>query len=284
MTDSLIEPGTVQALATPPLLGAVPAGSELAATGDLAVRLAGSEDDLRACQRLRYQIFYEEMSARPRPEEAAERRDFDRYDPFCDHLMVTVRSAAGLALVGTYRLLRQEIANRHGGFYTAGEYDLAALFAPAHAGLEFLELGRSCVHRDFRTKPVIDLLWRGIGAYVAEHHIDVMFGCASFPGRDPKEHAEALTYLHRQHLAPPEWRGRALPSRFSPMDLLGDGFDARRAFRALPPVVRGYVRAGAYVGDGAVIDEEFGTVDVLIVFPVAQVNERYMARFGQRSD
>jgi putative hemolysin len=269
--------------AQPPYATASPDATSLDRAGNLEVRLAQSGEDLAACQRLRYMIFYEEMSARPTAPEAAERRDFDDYDDICDHLMVIDHGAEGGArLVGTYRLLLKARAVAHGSFYTAGEYDLTQLLGGAHAGLNFLELGRSCVHKNYRTKPVIDLLWKGIGAYVGAHKVEVMFGCASFAGRDPDTHAEALTYLHRHHLAPPDWRGRALPDRYEPLDRMpGVEIDPRRGFRALPPVIRGYIRAGAYIGDGAVIDHEFGTVDVLIIFPVAQVNERYLARFGQ---
>lgn len=262
-----------------PALGAPP----LAVSGTLEVRLAAGPGDLHACQGLRYDIFYKEMSARPTREEEAEKRDFDDYDAVCDHLMVLDRVGAkpGEALlVGTYRLLRGDVARAHGGYYTAGEYDLSPFF-DAHSGLKFLELGRSCVHAAHRTKPVIDLLWRGIGAYVTQHKLNVMFGCASFAGCDPDAHALALTYLARTHLAPAEWRARALPHRYEPLDRMpGQMIDTKKAFRALPPVIRGYIRAGAYIGDGAVIDHDFGTVDVLIVFPVAQIQERYSERFG----
>jgi putative hemolysin len=272
--------------ADPPYATASPDATSLDRAGNQEVRLAQSGADLAACQRLRYMIFYEEMSARPTAQEAAERRDFDDYDDICDHLMVIDHGAEGGArLVGTYRLLLKARAVAHGSFYTASEYDLSPLLGGAHAGLNFLELGRSCVHKNYRTKPVIDLLWRGIGAYVATHKVEVMFGCASFAGRDPEQHAEAFTYLFRHHLAPPDWRGRALPDRYEPLDRMpGVEIDPRRGFRALPPVIRGYIRAGAYIGDGAVIDHDFGTVDVLIIFPVAQVNERYLARFGQAAD
>jgi putative hemolysin len=266
----------------PPLLGAAPDAGPLAQSGHFEVRLAATPADLLACQRLRYSIFYEELSARPTPEEAAERRDFDAYDEVCDHLMVVnTQAPGGRRLVGTYRLLLQERAERGHGFYTSGEYDLSPFFAPCHAGLKFLELGRSCVHRDFRTKPVVDLLWRGIGRYVGDNDVDVMFGCGSFPGRSPDDHAEALTYLYRHHLAPPEWCARALPARYEPLDRMpGQEIDPKKGFRGLPPIIRGYIRAGAYVGDGAVIDQEFGTVDALIIFPVDQVKERYYTRFG----
>ena len=273
-------------VSAPPLLNVAGPSNSLGVNGSLEVRLCANADELTACQRLRYAIFFEEMLARPTPQEALEKRDFDAYDDICDHLMVIDHGLAGGArLVGTYRLLLKARAAQSGGFYTAGEYDLSVLIAGKHAGLNFLELGRSCVHAHYRTKPVIDLLWRGIGAYVTQHDVDVMFGCGSFMGRDPDAHAEALTYLYREHLAPPDWRARALPQHYEPMErLTGQTIDSKRAFRGLPPIIRGYIRAGAYVGDGAFIDDEFGTVDVLIIFPVDQVKERYFERFGLDAD
>ena len=270
----------------PPLLDTQGPLDSLGLNGALEVRLCAGEAELKACQRLRYDVFFEEMMARPTPEEAAERRDFDAYDDVCDHLMVIDHAGdGGPRLVGTYRLLLKARASKAGGFYTAGEYDLSPLIAGAHAKLNFLELGRSCVHSNYRTKPVIDLLWRGIGAYVTKHDVDVMFGCGSFLGRDPDAHAEALTYLYRHHLAPEDWRAKALPAHYEAMDRMpGREVDPKRGFRGLPPIIRGYIRAGAYVGDGAFIDQEFGTVDVLIIFPVEQVKERYFQRFGLYPD
>ena len=278
MSISLVNPEAPPS--APPIVALLSETAPLAASGKLEVRLAGSPDELTACQKLRYRVFFEEMDARPSPEEAREGRDFDQFDGVCDHLMVIDRSGPD-RVVGTYRLLRREVAEANGGYYTAGEYDLTPFSSDANRDANYLELGRSCVHADFRTKPVIDLLWKGIGAYVERHAIDVMFGCASFPGRDPQEHALALAHLYRAHLAPESWRACALPARYVAMDPdPGAPVDKRRAFRALPPIIRGYIRAGAYVGDGAVIDHEFGTVDVLIVFPVAQIAERYVGRFG----
>ncbi len=145
--------------------------------GDLAVRLAGGADEIAEAQKLRYRVFYEELNARPDAAAAAARIDADRFDSFCDHLIVT----SGPDLVGTYRLLRQDVAEANGGFYTQDEFDVAPLLA-AHPGLSFLELGRSCVLKPFRTRPVVELLWQGIWNYVRRHRFDVMLGCASLRG------------------------------------------------------------------------------------------------------
>ena len=171
--------------------------------GTIEIRLAESPEEVDAAQALRYRIFYEEMHARPDAATLASGRDIDRYDDVCDHLLV-VDHALGTGperIVGTYRLIRKPAADLCGGFYTAGEYDIGPLLA-----LEgnLLELGRSCVDIRYRTRPTMQLLWRGIASYVFKHSIVLMFGCASLHGIDPKVHAHALSYLHHNHLAPPE--------------------------------------------------------------------------------
>lgn len=261
--------------------------------GNLILRKAKGAAEIDACQRLRYRVFYEELGANADSETIAAGRDRDRFDPICDHLVVIHKSAAGgpeainLAdgeLIGTYRLLRQDVAAAHGGFYTQGEFDVAPLIA-AHPGLRFLELGRSCVLQPFRTKPVVELLWQGIWNYVRAHGLDVMLGCASLEGTDPDQHATALSFLAYNAAAPDEWRVSALPSRYIEMKRVArDAIDSRRALRDLPPLVKGYLRLGCYIGDGAVIDHQFNTVDVLIVLPVSAINERYFAHFGQPND
>ncbi len=259
--------------------------------GALEVRLARSAREIDAAQAVRYRVFYEEMSATPDAATRASKRDADRFDEICDHLLVVDHSLAPEdgegdlppeAVVGCYRLLRQEVAERHGGFYTASEYDIAPLLA-RHADLNFLELGRSCVLKPYRTKPTVELLWHGIMHYVTEHNLDVMFGCASFEGTDPEKLAAPLSYLHHHHAAPADWKVRALPDLYVEMNRMPEeALDPREALRALPPMIKGYLRAGCYIGEGAVIDRQFGTTDVLILFPVAQISDRYLSKFGAK--
>lgn len=222
---------------------------------------------------------------------AALRRDGDRFDDICDHLVVVRAGPAATGeairlgdgeLIGTYRLLRQEVAERHGGFYSASEFDIAPLVS-AHAGLRFLELGRSCVLKPYRTKPVVELLWQGIWNYVRHHRMDVMFGCASLEGTNPADHEQSLSFLAGVR-APVEWNVRARPEHHVEMQRLpADRIDQRRALRQLPPLIKGYLRLGCYIGEGAVIDRQFNTIDVLIVLPVSAINPRYFAHFGAPS-
>ena len=258
--------------------------------GGLEVRLAETRADIRRAQRLRYQVFYEEMAASPSFTAMMRRLDEDPYDAICDHLLVTDITQAPVTqwasrakpkVVGTYRLLRQEMAERGRGFYTQGEYDIAPLVKRQPSSTRFLELGRSCVLEPYRTKRTVELLWHGLWTYVRENKIDVMIGCASFEGTNPHDHAMALSLLHHQSLAPPEWRCRAHAALYQPMDVIPkDKLDLKAALRAMPPLIKGYMRLGAYVGDGAVIDHQFGTTDVLVIMPVAKINPRYFGHFG----
>jgi putative hemolysin len=267
--------------------------------GTLEVRLARTRKDILRAQRLRYEVFYEEMSAKPSVLASMRRLDQDPYDALCDHLLVVDRAGeagvstgtAGVAdvwrrsraatVVGTYRVLRQEVAQRNVGFYSASEYDIAPLMAAKSPRYRFLELGRSCVLRPYRTKRSVELLWHGLWTYILEHKVDVMIGCASFEGIDPREHATALRFLHPFAKAPADWGCRAHSHLHVPMDLIPkDKIDAKAALKAMPPLIKAYMRLGAFVGDGAVIDHQFGTTDVLIILPVEKIDPRYFEHFG----
>ena len=255
--------------------------------GSLEVRLAQTAAEERQAQKLRYRVFYQEGSAIPNPGRLFARRDVDSYDAICDHLLVIDHDARDRTalnrptVVGTYRLLRQSLAEDHGGFYTAGEFAIGGLIE-RHTNLQFLELGRSCVLAPYRNKRTVELLWHGIHAYVQHHRIDVMIGCASLEGTDPHRLALPLSFLHHYSRAPEAWRARALPARYVEMNRLSkETIDPKDALRALPPLVKGYLRLGAYIGDGAVIDHEFGTTDVLVVLPFAEVKQKYLEHFDR---
>jgi putative hemolysin len=253
--------------------------------GTLEVRLAQSAAEVRQAQKVRYQVFYQEGSAVLSPARLLARRDIDGYDAICDHLLVVDHAARDRSalnrppVVGTYRLLRQPCAEEYGGFYTAGEFDIGTLTV-RHHHLQFLELGRSCVLSPYRNKRTVELLWHGIHAYVLQNQCDVMFGCASLDGTDPKRLALPLSFLHHYAGAPEPWRARAWPKRYVEMNQMPkEAIDVKAALRALPPLIKGYLRLGAYIGDGAVIDYEFGTTDVLIILPVSAIKQRYLDHF-----
>ncbi len=263
----------------------------LGRSGNLQIRLARSSRDVRRAQRLRYQVFHEEMAAIPNARCRFLRRDIDAYDAICDHLLVVDTSRMDARpgrkprpmVVGTYRLLRQEQAGTL-GFYSQGEFDIAPLLA-RHPGKRFLELGRSCVLPDYRTKKTVELLWHGIWAYVRHHRIDVMIGCASLEGTEPATLATRLGFLHHHARATGEWSASAHAARRVPMDLIAaDQIDAKAALKALPPLLKGYLRIGARFGDGAVVDHQFGTTDVLVVLPVASIDPRYVDYYGAEGE
>ena len=254
--------------------------------GSLGVRLASTAAEIDAIQALRYRVFYEEMGATPDPRSAASGRDRDAFDGVADHLLVVDHEIGPgpEGIVGTYRMLRREAAARLGRFYSADEYDIAPMLAfPG----EVLELGRSCVALPYRGRNAMQLLWRGIAAYVFLHRIDLMFGCASLPGTDPDAVGAELSYLYYNHLAPPALRPRALPGRFvdmrrAPPPPPGRTHDLRRTQASLPPLIKGYLRLGGFVGDGAVIDPQFNTIDVAVVVKTDLVTDKYYRHYERQ--
>jgi L-ornithine Nalpha-acyltransferase len=267
-------------------IAAQPEAPTLGRLGGLEIRLARSRKDAHRAQRLRYRVFYEEMDAVPDPLMRLRRRDVDAFDAHCDHLLVLDHAARENAIgrrarvVGTYRLLRQQAAERLGGFYTEREFAIERLIA-RRPDLNFLELGRSCVLPPYRNKRTVELLWHGIWSYVLEHGVDVMFGCASLEGVDPNRLALPLSFLHHFARAPEPWRVSALGTHAVEMDRIPKAaIDPKLAMRELPPLIKGYLRLGAFVGDGAVVDCQFGTTDVLIVLPVSAISARYVQHFG----
>ena len=273
-----------------PELRTTPSGAALGRLGSLEVRLARKAAEVRRAQKLRYRVFYQEMSAIADAATLFARRDVDAFDALCDHLLVIDHGLSDKRLpgapevVGTYRLLRQSVAEQHGGFYSANEFDLDALLL-RHPTLKFLEVGRSCVLAPYRNKRTVELLWHGIWAYVLRHRLDVMIGCASLDGTDPDRLALPLAFLHHYAAAPEAWQARALPGRYVDMNRLSkSAVEPKAALRELPPLIKGYLRLGAFIGEGAVIDHQFGTVDVLIILPVAGINSRYIGHFGSSAD
>lgn len=247
--------------------------------GPLGVRLAESDAEIDAAQALRFEIFYNEMGAHPDAETLASRRDRDVFDTVADHLLVVdhSRGEGAASVVGTYRLIRSGAAEKLGRFYSADEYDISPVLASTP---RVMELGRSCVQLEYRNRSVMQLLWRGIAAYVFRHNVDLMFGCASLPGVDPDALATELTYLATAHMAPPEIRPVALPARYVEMRRMDPALlDNRRALTSLPPLIKGYLRLGGFVGDGAVIDSQFNTTDVAIVVKTDLVTEKYYKHF-----
>lgn len=258
----------------------------LARSGPLELRLATTDPEIRKAQHLRYKVFFEEGGAIPDRADAAARRDRCPFDDDSDHLLVIDNARCDAKgrmkpkTVGTYRLMRSDVAARKAGFYTGSEFEVADLLS-RHADRRFLELGRSCVHPAYRSKRVIALLWRGIGIYAAHHGSDVLIGCASLAGVDAQAHAVSLSFAYHYAAADPDWRVSALPGRGIRMDRLPiTAIDPRAAMAALPPLMKAYIRVGSRFGAEAVIDHQFGTTDLFTVLPLVSADPRYLAQFG----
>ena len=250
----------------------------------ITVRLTRSQAEIEASQRLRYKVFYEEQHAVADDKMAALKMDFDEYDAVMDHLIVLDSSlpAGDEQIVGTYRLMRRAVADKFGKFYTDSEFDIKPLLT---SGAELLELGRSCVLPPYRTRPVLQKLWEGIAHYVAEHNIGLMFGCACLDGTDVAKNAAQLSYLYHYHLAPPELRPRALDHLYVNMNLIPkEELNAKEVFVSLPPLVKGYMRLGASIGDGAIVDHQFNSTDVCIVMPTHLVTDKYFKHYQRKTN
>ena len=251
--------------------------------GNLGVRIAATAAEVHAAQALRFRVFHGEMGAQASAAALASGRDQDAYDSVADHLLVLDHALGDgpEAVVGTYRLIREEAADKAGGFYSAAEYDIQVL--QRFQG-RILELGRSCVDPAYRGRAVMQLLWSGIAAYTYLYGIDLMFGCASLAGTDPEMLALELSYLHHYHLAPPALRPRALPGRFVEMARLPSSeVETRTALALLPPLIKGYIRLGGFVGEGAVVDPEFNTTDIAVIVKTDLITEKYLRHYERQT-
>lgn len=253
--------------------------------GGYEVRLARDDLDLRAAQRLRYEVFVEELGAHCAGADHANRLEQDALDPHFDHLLLIDRSADPESLthvIGVYRLLPQERAEALGRFYSDSEYDLAPLKA---SGRKLVELGRSCVHPAHRRGAAMVYLWNGLAEYVIARGIEIMFGVASFHGAEAEQHALALSWLHAHHLAPEALRVRVHPGAHAhPMDLLPrEALDKAQALAAIPPLIRAYLRLGGFVGEGAYLDRDFNTTDVCLIMDTSAMDARAVDHYTRKT-
>lgn len=251
--------------------------------GNLAVHIATKPEDIIASQKLRYRVFFEEMGGVPSEEARATHIDSDIFDDYCDHLLVRDYSLPEESgqIVGTYRLLRRSALRDLPSFYSESEFDITAI--KSNKG-EIMELGRSCVNPNYRNRAVMQLLWRGIGAHVTRHNVQLMFGCASFFGTDVEEHALALSYLYHYHLVPESMRSVALQQHYIEMNRMPkEAINVKRAFAALPALIKGYLRMGGYIGKGAVIDPACKTIDVGIIVKTDLLTSKYVQRYAAHS-
>ncbi|WP_371170965.1 GNAT family N-acetyltransferase [Aliiroseovarius sp. 2305UL8-7] len=251
---------------------------------EFTLRLARDEADLIAAQRLRYDVFVDELGGNGALVDHDARLERDAFDPYFDHLILFDEAREGAPAVGVYRLLRgdQLTAGETGlnRFYSEDEYDLSPLKS---SGRKLLELGRSCLHPDYRGGSAMMVLWSGLADYVVQHEIEVMFGVASFHGTDVDQLKAPLSLLYHRHLAPLTLRARAQPDVYQDMNLMKeDQIDRPAAMRAVPALIKAYLRLGGYVGDGAYIDHAFNTTDVCLIMDTNQMSAKHKAFYTAR--
>lgn len=247
--------------------------------GTIIARLAGTQFEIELAQKLRFDVFF---SDRGLVKNHTDGVDADAYDPHCAHLLLLDTAVSGSVadqLVGTARLLLDENASLAGGFYSENEFTLRGL-RTRQAGRRFLEIGRTCVKPQWRSKRTAELMWQGIWAFALDHQVDVLVGCASFNGTVPAAHAMSLSFMHHYHRAKGAWRVKALPELSSSMDLMPlEAINLKQAMLAMPPLLKGYLRVGAMIGNDCVVDHDFGTTDVFVVLPVANIAKRYIRHY-----
>lgn len=242
----------------------------------LELRLAKTPAEIRAAQRLRYSVFVEELGGSGPMVDHDCGLEMDRFDPYFDHLiLLDHRRPDDDQVVGVYRVMRSDGAEKAGQFYSEDEYDLSVLRS---SGRTLLELGRSCVHADYRGGTAMMHLWNGLADYIADHAVEVMFGVASFHGLDPTPLAGPLSLLHHRHLAPADIRPKARAEGRYDMDIIAEEtLDRPAAIRAMPALIKAYLRLGGFVGEGAYIDRPFNCIDVCLVMDVARMSATHRA-------
>ncbi len=206
-------------------------------------------------------------------EDSKEKLDSDEFDEFCDHLLVIDTSVSSDFVVGTYRLLLKRKSQRYRKFYSESEFDISNLFKK---NISMLEAGRSCVDKNYRDGKIIKLLWRGLAFYIIQKKVDLIFGCASFPSSNYSEFKHQLSYLNHFHKPPQKYSTSPKEKLKANIDIvLPKNISAEEEFRSLPPLIKAYIRAGAWVGKGAVVDNRFNTTDVLIILKSENIIKKY---------
>ena len=245
-------------------------------------KIAQTEDELRAAQRLRYDVFIQELGGSGDLVDHEARLERDEFDPYFEHLLLfddALIEDHGPTVVGVYRLLSEEGAHQMGRFYSEDEYDLTTL---RQSGRRLLELGRSCLHAQYRGGMAMYVLWQALADYVVERDIDILFGVASFHGTDIARIAAPLSMLFHRHLAPVELRVRAKEPFAQSMNLISESdLNRKEAMLAIPALIKAYLRLGGVVGEDAYIDHCFNTTDVCLIMDTATMNEKQRSLYAR---
>lgn len=249
-------------------------------TKNYYIKLVETKSELKHAQALRYSIFYKEKKARPSFSKKIIRLDYDKIDKFADHLIVIDKNKKTKnKIVGTYRLIRGDVARLFGGFYTSYEFNLVNI-TNAFRDKQILELGRSCVHQDYRNGSVMNLLWKAIAEYVKLYDIRVLLGCASFSGTDPTKYSDELSFLKQNFSLPKYLSVESFNyNNYSVYKLKNNNFNQLRTFAKLPPLIKGYIRIGGKVSDNFYVDHKFNTIDLCVIVKIADIEKKYKEKY-----
>ena len=245
------------------------------------IKIAQKKSELKKAQALRYSVFYKEKKAIPTISKKILRLDYDKIDKFADHLIVIDKNRRGIKnkIVGTYRLLRGDITAYCGGFYTSSEFDLSKILN-SYKNNQILELGRSCVHKNYRNGTIMNLLWKAIAEYVKLYDIKILLGCASFHGTDIIKHTNELSYLRKNFSLPDEFSVKSLDTKIYPSYTeINSNINDLRTFVKLPPLIKGYLRIGGKVSHDCFVDYKFNTIDLCVIVITDKINEKYKKKY-----
>ena len=248
---------------------------------NFVIKIAEQKLELKKAQALRYSVFYKEKKAIPSISKKILRLDYDKVDKFADHLIVIDKNRKGIKnkIVGTYRLLRGNIAAHYGGFYTSSEFDLSKILN-SHKNNQTLELGRSCVHQDYRNGTIMNLLWKAIAEYVKLYDITILLGCASFHGTDVMKYTNELSYLRKNFSLPDELSVKSLDTKIYPVyNEINSKTNDLRTFVKLPPLIKGYLRIGGKVSHDCFVDYKFNTIDLCVIVTTDNIDEKYKKKY-----
>lgn len=251
--------------------------------GTLVTRLAQNDLELKEAQRIRYEVFCKEFSAREKTKSDIQFEQ-EKHDLICDHLLVLENNNQKSAkTIGTQRFLVKSACDKHLQFRSQSEFDLEAL-AAKHPEKRFMELGRSCILEEYRSKRTMELMWQGTWFYAIQNKVDVMTGCASFYAKSSEEIEPALGFLSTLGSNDPQWQVTPSAKNAIPIKQFAHLIkEPKKAIRNLPPLIKGYLRLGAFFSDTVVIDEDFGTIDIAVILPVKNINPRYLRFYGTQA-
>ena len=244
-----------------------------------SIKLAETKSELKQAQALRYSVFYKEKKAKPTFTKKIIKLDYDKIDKYADHLIVLDKKNTKNKIVGTYRLIRGDVAKLFGGYYSSSEFNLINI-TNNYKDKHILELGRSCVHQDYRNGSIMNLLWKAIAEYVKLYDIKILLGCASFSGIEPTKYSDELSYLRQNFCLPEHLSVESFDKNIYPIYKLKENNSNKlRIFAKLPPLLKGYLRVGGKVSHNFYVDHNFNTIDLCVVVNTSDIDEKYRKKY-----